>query len=66
VVSCFDPVTIEIAAGFRLLSGFEFTQAFGLPVSNTIGVRTPIVLPAFGLLAGCSKIDQFSHSAPRW
>jgi hypothetical protein len=35
-------------------------------MGETIGVGAQIVLPFFGSLAGDSKIDQFSHAAPRW
>jgi hypothetical protein len=59
-------VPIEIAAGFRLLRGLEFAPVLGLTVGETVGVGAQIVLPFFGSLAGRSKIDQFSHSAPRW
>jgi hypothetical protein len=65
VVSCFDPVPIEIAPGFRLLRGFELAQVLGLTVGKPIGVGTRIGLPSFGALAGHPKIDQFSHSVPR-
>jgi hypothetical protein len=58
-------VPIEIAVGFRLLGGFEFAQALGLTVGKAISVSTLIVLPPLSLLAGRSKIDQFSHSASR-
>jgi hypothetical protein len=56
-------VPVEIAAGFRLLGGFERAQALGPAVGKTTGVDTLIVLLPFGLLAGGSKIDQFSHSS---
>jgi len=59
-------VPIEIAAGFRLLRGLEFAPVLGLTMSETVGVGTQIVLPFLGALAGNSKIDQFSHDAPRW
>jgi hypothetical protein len=56
-------VPIEIAAGFRLLGGFERAQALGPTVGKSISVGTLIILLPFGLLASGSKIDQFSHSS---
>jgi hypothetical protein len=64
-VSFFDPVPIEVAIGFRLLRGFELALVLGLTVGKAIGVGVRIVLPLFGSFAGHSKIDQFSHAAPR-
>jgi hypothetical protein len=64
-VSCFDPVPIEVVAGFRLLRVFAFAQMFRLPVGKPVGVGSLIVLPALGSLARVSKIDKFSHSTPR-
>ena len=60
------PVRRKIVNGFVALGGRELAQAFRLAVGNAMRVRTLIVLPPFGLLAGTSKIDQFSHSTPRW
>ncbi|HEY4981866.1 MAG TPA: hypothetical protein VII24_07980 [Pseudolabrys sp.] len=56
---------IEIAAGFDLLRAFERAQVLGLTVGKTIGVGMLIVTLPLSSLAGPSKIDQFSHSAPR-
>jgi hypothetical protein len=64
-VSFVDPVAVEVAAGFRLLRGFEFAPVFGLTMGKTGGVGEGIGLPPLGPLAGYSKIDQFSHAAPR-
>jgi hypothetical protein len=58
-------VLIEIAASFGLLRVFELASALGLTVGKPIGVGTLIVLQPFGALAGRSKVDQFSHSAPQ-
>jgi hypothetical protein len=65
VVSFFDLVPVEIAAGFHLLCSFKLAQTLGLTVGKTIGVGTLIVLFTFDPFAGCPKIDQFSHSSPR-
>jgi hypothetical protein len=59
-------VPIEITVGFRLLRGLEFAPVLELTVGERVGVGAQIVLPFFGSFAGCSKIDQFSHAAPRW
>jgi hypothetical protein len=59
-------VQIEIAAGFRLLRGIELAPVLGLTMGEAFGVGALIVLPPLGAFAGVSKIDQFSHSAPRW
>ena len=56
---------IEIAAGFRLLRGFEFAPVFGLTVGKTIGVGVLIFLTLLGSFAGDPKIEQVSHAAPR-
>jgi len=53
-VSFVDPVQIEVAAGFRLLRGFEFTPVFGLAMNEPVGVGAQFVLPFFGSLAGNS------------
>jgi hypothetical protein len=58
-------VQIEIAAGFFLLRGYEFAPVLGLTMGKTVAIGAQIVLPFFGALAGNSKIDQFSHAAPR-
>jgi hypothetical protein len=58
-------VPIEVAAGFRLLRGFELAPVLGLTMGKTIGVGAQIVLPLFGSFASRSKIDQFSHAAAR-
>jgi hypothetical protein len=61
-VSSVDPVSVEIATGFRLFLGFELADARGLTVGQTIGVGAPLVMLPFGSLAYRPKIDQFSHS----
>jgi hypothetical protein len=58
-------VTVEFAAGFRLLRVFEFAQMFGLAEGKPASVGTFVVVPALGLLSGRSKIDKFSHSTPQ-
>jgi hypothetical protein len=35
-------------------------------MGEAVGVGVLIVLPPLGAFAGVSKIDHFSHSAPRW
>ena len=57
---------IEIAASFLFPGGFELAQMLWLTVGQPMSMGTLIVLASFGLFAGCSKIDQFSHSTPRW
>ena len=52
---------VEIAAGFRLLRGFELAPAFWLTVGQTIGARALIVLPLLGSLSGEPQIHQFNH-----
>jgi hypothetical protein len=59
-------VLIEIAASLFSLGGFEFAQMLWLTVGYSMSMGTLIVLASFGLFAGYSKIDQFSHSTPRW
>jgi len=59
-------VQIEVAAGFRLLRGCELAPVLWLTMGETVGIGAQIVLPLFGSLADGSKIDQFSHAAPRW
>jgi hypothetical protein len=61
----FDPVPIEVVAGFRMLCAFEFAQMLGLAVGKSVGLGMLIALPPLGSLAGCSKIDKFSHSTAR-
>jgi hypothetical protein len=64
-VSRFEPVTIEILAGFRFLGLFEFAHALGLTVDQPIGLGLLVVLPLLRSLACGSKIDKFGHSTPR-
>jgi hypothetical protein len=58
-------VLIEIAAGFDLPRAFERALVLGLTVGKTIGVGMMNGKLALGSLAGRSKVDQFSHAAPR-
>jgi len=55
-------VTIEIVVDFRLLRAFEFGQMLGLAMRKSVGLSPLIIPPPLGLLAGRSKIDEFSHS----
>lgn len=64
VASLIDPVQVEIAAGFRLLRGFELAPVFGLTMGETAAFCVQIVLPLFGSLTRESKVDQFSHAVP--
>ena len=59
------PVTFEFAVGFGLLRIFELAHMLGLAMGKPVAVGALLALPAFGLLAGGSKIDEFSHSKPR-
>jgi hypothetical protein len=59
-------VLIEIAASLLFFGGFKLAHMLWLTVGHTMSVGALIVLASFGLFAGCSKIDQFSHSKPRW
>jgi hypothetical protein len=56
---------IEFAVGFGLLRIFALAQMFGLAVGKPVGVGALLALPALGLLAGGSKIDNLSHSKPQ-
>jgi hypothetical protein len=58
-------VTVELVIGFRLLRVFEFAQVFRLAVGKSVGVGTLFAVPPLGLLAGRSKIDEFSDSMSR-
>lgn len=53
-------------ADFRLPRSFQLSQVFGLTVGKTMGIGPLIVVLPFRPLARGSKIDQFSHSAPRY
>jgi hypothetical protein len=67
LVPYFDPMPIEVAAGFGLARGFNLAKLFGLTKGKAIGVGTLIVPPPFVPLSNGPKIDHFSHSvAPRW
>jgi hypothetical protein len=67
MVPYFDPVPIEVAAGFGLARGFNLASVFGLAKGKAIGVSTLIVLTPFVPLSNGPKIEYFSHSvAPRW
>jgi hypothetical protein len=67
MVPYFDPVPIEVAAGFGLARGFNLANVFGLTKGKSIGVGTLIVLSPVVPLSNGPKIDNFSHSvAPRW
>ena len=67
MVPYFDPVPIEVAAGFGLARGFNLANVFELTKGKAIGVGTLIVLSPFVPLSNGPKIDYFSHSvAPRW
>ncbi len=57
---------VEIAVGLRLLGVRELTNRFRPTVTNTIGLRAQITLPALGLLARCPKIYNVRHTTPRW
>jgi hypothetical protein len=63
VVSCFDPVPVEVFAGFGLLRIVELAQVLGPAVGKPIGVGELIALLPFGALARGPQVDQFSHSA---
>jgi hypothetical protein len=60
-VSCFDPVSIEVAGGFRLLRVFAIAQMLRLAVGEPVSSGKLIALPPLGLLSGRSKIHKFSH-----
>jgi hypothetical protein len=60
-VSRFEPVTIEILAGFLFLGLVAFAHALGLAVRQPVGLRLLVVLPLLRSLAGGSKIDKFRH-----
>jgi hypothetical protein len=67
MVPYFDPVPIEVAAGFGLARGFDLSNFFGLTKGKAIGVGTLFVPPPFAPLSNGPKINHFSHSvAPRW
>ncbi len=62
MVPHFNPLTIEVTAGFGLACGFNLANIFGLTKSKTIGVGSLIVLPPFSSLSNGPKIDHVSHS----
>jgi hypothetical protein len=64
-VSWFDPVPIEIAAGFRLACDCEFAQTIWLSMGKTIGGGARTLLVPLGAFSGDPKIDQFSHFVSR-
>jgi hypothetical protein len=67
MVPYFDPMPIEVAAGFGLARGFNLSNLFGLTKCKAIGVGTFIVPSPFVPLSNGPKINHFSHSvAPRW
>jgi hypothetical protein len=66
MVSCFDPMPVEIAAGFALPGFVELARLFGLAVRQSIGLGTAFVVLPFRLLPDRPKIDNIGHAAPRW
>ena len=65
MVPYFDPVPIEVAAGFG--RGFNLANFFEFTKGKAIGLGTLIMPPPFVPLSNGPKIDHFSHSvAPRW
>ena len=67
MVPYFDPVPIEVAAGFGLARGFNLANLFGLTKGYAIGIGTNIMPPPFVPLTNGPKINDFNHSvAPRW
>ena len=66
MVPYFDPVPVEVAAGFGLTRGFKLSNVFGLTKGKAIGVGTLIVPPPLVPLSNGPKINHFSQSvAPR-
>jgi len=67
MVPYFNPVPIEVAAGFGLARGFNLANLLGLTKGEAIGIGTSIMPPPFVPLTNGPKINHFSHSvAPRW
>ena len=61
MVPYFNPVPIEIAAGFGLARGFNLANLFGLTKGKAIGVGTNIMPPPFVPLTNGPKINHFSQ-----
>jgi len=59
-------VQIERATGLFLFGRVQVADVLRLPVGKTIGIGGLLILSARGPLARRPKIDQFSHSAPRY
>jgi hypothetical protein len=67
MVPYFDPVPIEVAAGFGLTRGINLANFFEFTIGKAIGLGILIMPPPFVPLSNGPKIDYFSHSvAPRW
>jgi hypothetical protein len=63
----FDPVPIEVAAGFGLARGINLANFFEFTKGKAIGLGTLIMPSPFVPLSNGPKIHHFSHSvAPRW
>ena len=66
MVPYFDPVPIEVAAGFGLARGINLANFFEFTIGKAFGLGILIMPPPFVPLSNGPKIDYFSHSvAPR-
>src|SRR5262249_37939182 len=64
LVSRFDPVAIEVAAGFEVAFSFEFALAFAASVAQSIGRCRSFSKPPLGLFARPAKANNLAHPAP--
>jgi len=63
LVSRFDPVAVEIAAGLGVALGFEFALGLAASMPQSIGRCCSLSELPLGLLARPTKVNDVAHPA---